>query len=156
MEPHVRNFFEKAKAFLTKESTVSYLKDIVKTTLTMLVIGMLLGATAPILGNFLLGAGIIEQSVVSSVFATTALGTGGFFGLFGGIQAAITPIVSKFFNPPKPGTTLVVAHVAGLEHVMGSPSHTQSTAQSISPTHFQDLLANQTAASVNTPGHSVG
>jgi len=143
---------------MTRESTVSFLKNVAKAAIIMFAVGALLASVAPWIA---IATGVAEAGATYAT-AAQALGnaanplwTGAFFGAFGTLQAAIAPIVSKFFEPPKPGTTLVVAQASGLEQALSAPSHAPSTAQTISPTHFQNMVASQQAASGLNPGGKV-
>jgi hypothetical protein len=158
MRPRVRNFFKGIKDFLTKESTVSFVRNIAKAAVTMFIIGSALGIVAPATAT-LLGAELIGESAVAYLTGIKVLQTGIFFGLFGGVQAAVAPIVGKFFEPKQ--STVAASYftetgqAANISQAL--PSHAPSTAQTVSPTHFQDMLAarDAAAAAMNPAGKAV-
>jgi len=144
--------FEKFKNFLTKPST----KNVLRAALTMFVVGVALAAVAMPIAYGLGAVGILEAAFAADVVAKTTFSsvawTGVFFGMFGGIQAAVTPMIEKFFKP-KPSTVALsyfteMGHAANIAPTLPSPS----TAQNVSPTHFQDIVAASKVASALSPG----
>lgn len=128
-----------------------YLKNIAKAGLTMFAVGALLALTAPLLAEGLLGTGLISAAQATQFAATSVAWTGAFFGAFGAIQAAVAPIIGKFFEPKKGAAMLTQPSISHTADASPAMSQAHSVAQAPS-THFQDMLAAQRAASTLNPG----
>lgn len=109
----------------------------------MFIVGALLAAAAPLIANGLLGIGLITATQAVQFGAASVAWTGAFFGAFGMIQTAVAPVISKFFETKREAA--VLSQIAGLTHASDAspalPAKAPSVAQSISPTHFQDIIA---------------
>lgn len=73
------------------------LRNVVKASATMFVVGLALGAAAPLLAG-MLGEAAIGSAAYAAANATSALWTGAFFGAFGALNAAISPALEWAFG----------------------------------------------------------
>ncbi len=145
------------------ESMKKLLKNILKASVTMFLIGVLLGVLVPPVAE-LLGSNLLGEEAFKHAVNTPVLQTGVFFGLFGGVSAVLTPAVNYLFG--ERATKTVTAKTLGVKsRSLGyeqAPdlSATQSvthahdaSAAMASGTHFQDMLAAQQAVA---PGKAIG
>jgi hypothetical protein len=131
-------------------------KNILKSGLTLLIVGIALAAAAPLAASGLGAIGVLSSEFAAEIAAKASLSnvmyTGAFFGMFGAINAAVTPLVSRIFDGKKlPGSTIVAAQAAkghAPDLSVTTPDH---MAQVASSTHFQDMLAAQQAVAGKSP-----
>jgi hypothetical protein len=74
--------------------------DIVKKTALFFAVGIALGALAPQIAGFI-GAEALGKAAFNNAMATSTLWTGIFFGAFGAIDSALTPVFDYLFKDKK-------------------------------------------------------
>lgn len=146
-------------------------KNVVKATIIMGVVGLAVGAAAPLLAaavnigigaiNAVAGAAAVETIAVPLFSATHMLTTGATFGAFGAFSAVVTPAVNYMFGERVHKTVTaktlgVRSRELGYEQapdISAAHGHSIAATQmaSISPTHFQDMIS-ASRAGVKPPG----
>jgi hypothetical protein len=135
-----------------------YALNIIKTAAVMFAVGVMLALAAP---HVAVAVGLAETTAgaASVIGASTVnpLWLGSFFGLFGAISTAATPVIgwsvdkaSNALSRKKKTETL------DLSLPEGAPVANLSAHQQLqNSTHFQDLLAAKKAAAVNVITHGM-
>ncbi len=99
-----------------------YLKSIAKATVLMCAVGALLAVAAPAV------AGIVGISLADVGIMANPSWTGAFFGAFGGISAAITPVIERIFGDDKQAETVKTEEKTQVKFDL-SPDLSQSPAK---------------------------
>ncbi len=82
--------------------------DIVKTAAIMFSVGILLAVASPFIADAI-GPDLLTQAVVDGVKDTSVLWQGAFFGTFGAINAALTPLIAPLFSSGSSSNEVAVA-----------------------------------------------
>lgn len=113
---------------------MGYFGKIIKNTVIMFAVGVALAAIAPyVLAPIAVALGGTAPSVGIAW-------TGVFFGGFGGLHAAIEPIINRLAGD-RPRHTVEHKSVRSAPVIISAPGHAPVIADEVSPTHFQDKYA---------------
>ena len=126
---------------------MSYVGKIVKSTLLLAAVGVALGFAAPALASFAVTLGL-APATAAALSVTHPIWAGVFFGAFGAINAALSPVFDGIFGMGSnhhsiSHSTSKAAPVIVMGH---APTVSADVAPELATTHFQDKLAVERAA----------